>query len=719
MTISEKRNILLAETVNALRHKSFQSTYLERTGLTAEAAEIFHDIPQPLRCGRSLQYVLERASCPVEKHDTLLSRVCEKVPNEAEEVKFWQDIDKINKYGYYAPDNGHTPLDWEEILRIGIGGYIEKCEHELNRRKSDDSPEHKILFLEGALLCYKAFSKYIDRYADSARDAGLFDLETVCRNISICPPQTFFEALQLVLLITHIYSVFCVSENATLCCGRMDDYLLPFYLRDLERDIITEEIAGHLICDFNCKCALLLGRGEHQLAAPDGVVTGWRRNPMYDSPTYVILGGYSAHGTHGKNPLTELFLKNIHPRLENPVYVFRRTDKDDLNLTKLVLDKMRQNSSLLIYNDETMIPSMIYTGVEREDAVNYTIHGCNWPDIQGLNTYRVFHLSLPGIIMESLFDDDMKPRGDISHVDRMYEMIGKRFREILKSGYSSFISERRKPFYREWLRVSDCFKRGVLDAAVAGESCIKYPFIHNRLVNIGTATDMLASLEYNVCEGRVSIDRMAEALKADFEGFEDVLKLCIHAPKYGHDDGRADRHAKRLMELLTDIVREETVNSETGERIVFAPTIMLTDMLHIEEGKLFGATPDGRKAKAPFSENLSPSKGQSSSVTSLINSVTSIPFERISSGALNIRLSPDMVSGDDGLDRLTALFEVYFKRGGMQLQLSVTDRETLRAAQADPDSYRDLMVRITGYSAVFVDMARGAQEEIIMRDSLA
>ncbi|MBQ6789567.1 MAG: hypothetical protein IJO81_05220 [Clostridia bacterium] len=719
MTWQEKSAMLLNETLDTLRNKSPLSTFVERARLSAEAVRKFRGLPQPVRCGRALEYVLERASCPVEQHDILLGRFPEKVPCETEDTEFWANVDTIENLGYYTPDNGHTPFDWEEILNIGIGGYIEKCERELKRRISDASPEYMVNFLEGARLCYKAFEKYILRYADAARDAGLYEAEAVSRKIAYSAPEAFLEAVQLVLHITNIYSVYCVFDNATLCCGRMDDYLLPFYLKDVERGAVTEDDARCIIRDFNCKCALVLGRGEHQMAAPDGVVTGWRRNPMYDAPTYVIIGGYSSHGTHGNNPLTRLFLEEIHPRLENPVYVFRRTDRDDTLLFRLAADKMRQNSSLLIYNDETVIPSIIYTGVETGDAVNYTIHGCNWPDIQGLNTYRVFHMPLPVLIMESLFDGELNPKGDLTDVDSIYDLIGKRFREALRQKYAEVLSERNTPFYREYLRVSDCFKKGVLEAAVAGESCIKYPFVYSRLMNIGTAADMLSSLEYNVCAGKVSADRLCAALKADFEDYDDVLKLCINAPKYGHDDERADRHARRLMTFLTDIVNEETKDPETGERVIYAPTITITDMGHIEEGMQIGATPDGRRAGAPFSENLSPSKGQSASVTSLINSVTSLPFERISSGALNVRLSSDMVSGDSGLDRLTSVFDVYFRRGGMQMQLSVADRETLRAAQADPDSYRDLMVRITGYSAVFVDMAKAAQEEVISRDSLS
>ena len=715
LNYSEKSTLLIKETLESLRNKPVNSTFLERTRLTAEAVELFEFEEQNLRLGHALSYVLERASCPVEKHDILLGRFPESVPTEVEEEEFLRCCKTLKEKGFYTPDNGHTPLDWEELMRVGLGGYSAKCDKELQRRRGEGD-EDKIKYLEGASLVYGAFSRYILRYADAAKDMGMTEAEKNCRNVACRPPENFAEALQLVLMVANIYSVYCVEGNATLCCGRMDDYLLPFYLRDLQSGKLTRETAGYLIDDFNCKVSLTVGRGEHQIQG--GNNTGWHRNPAYDSPLYVIIGGYSNHGDHRDNPLSRLFIERINPRFENPVYVFRRTKDTKKELFRLVCDKMRANSTIILYNDETEIPAFEFAGVSHEDAVNYTIHGCNWPDIQGLNTYRVLHLPLPMLIMDSLFDENGDVRRNFSSMDEVYGAVAERFRKIAADKYRECLTEREDRGFKYSLRVSDLFKRGILEEACSGYCSAKYPFVHNRLVYIGTAADMLAAVEELVFGGKVSLQRLAEALKANFNGYEDVLKLCLSAPKYGHDDDRADRHAVRLLTSLTDIAREESFDKKSGERKIYATAVMITDMFYRGEGELHGATPDGRRAEAPFSENLSPTRGQSHAVTSLLNSVSKLPFERIASGALNIKLTPSMIADEDGLFRLTALAETYFLRGGMQLQLSVADSETLRAAQQDPDSYRDIMVRITGYSAVFVDMCKYAQDEIIARDKL-
>lgn len=717
LTYAEKSRLLLDETIELLRNKSPRSTFLERALLCAEASERFHHLHPAVFAGRGLEYVLERASCPVEPHDILLGRFPEVIPDEEEEKQFQAAMDTIDQYDFYLTDHGHTPLDWEEIVRIGLGGYSAKCSEQLERRRLEGD-ENKTRFLEGAEIIYKAISKYILRYAEAAEAAGHTYGAELCRAVATEPPVTFAEALQLVLMINNVYCVYGVFANATLCCGRMDDYLLPFYLRDVENGTLTREDAGYLIDDFNCKCAIPLGRGEHQMSGKSECATGWKRNPVYDSPTYIIIGGYSLRGDHRENPLTKLFAERIHPRLENPVYVLRRTDDTPRDVMDTFLSKMRENATVIIYNDETMIPSFEYSGVEKCDAVNYTIHGCNWPDIQGLNTYRVLGVSLAHLICESIFDENGVPRREYSSIDEVYRDVGESYRALFRQKIREVDFDRHDIDEMYLLRLSDCFKRGILEAAQCGYSAIKYPFIHNRLLYIGTGADIMSSIDFNVFGGKLTLEKMGEAIRHNFEGCEDVLKLCRNAPKYGHDDEFADGHAVRLMTLLTDIIYEESFDSETGERTVFAPTVTITDMGHIDDGGGFGATPDGRRAGEPFSDNLSPAKGQSNAVTSLFKSVTKLPFNRISSGALNVRLSPSMVSGDEGLARMNALFETYFKLGGMQLQLSVVDADTFRAAKVDPEGYRDLMVRITGYSAVFVDMGNDAQDEIIRRDSL-
>ena len=270
------------------------------------------------------------------------------------------------------------------------------------------------------------------------------------------------------------------------------------------------------------------------------------------------------------------------------------------------------------------------------------------------------------------------------------------------------------------LTCSDCFHRNTIECAASAALSVPYRLTLNLLRHIGTAADMMAALEALLFErDPVSWDTLCDALNANFTGCEGILKRCRNAPKYGRDDDRADRHAVRLMKLLSDIALEESFNPETGKQDIQLVGVTITDSNHYAVGEKLPATPDGRLAKEPVTENLSPTKGTADSVTALLNSVSKIDFGACASGALNVRMPKNLVTGDDGLQRLMILLEVYFENGGMQVQLSVADTAELRDAQLHPGNYPDLMVRITGYSAVFVDMCKKAQEEIIRRDEVS
>jgi len=722
-TKKDKSSLLLRETVESLRNKPVKSTFMERLILSDRATDLYGGLSQPIKLGFCHQYVLENVSCPVKPYDILLGRFEEHVPTEEEEEIINEIHAKHDEIHMYMVDMGHCTFDWETIVKLGLPGLIEDAERRIQKQLANGGEAKRVIFLRGMSLVYQAYLRFIERYADAAEEAGLCDAAEVCRNLVKGAPATFREAIQLVLFIANIFSVYSARNNATLCCGRVDEYLLPFYQRDIESGILTREDAGYIIDDFNCKIALLTGRGEHQMSYKSEFATGWFRNPMYDSPTYVIIGGYTISGEYRENPLTKLFLERLYPRLENPLYVFRRTKNTTEDLWTIVCDKLRQNSTLLVYNDETVIPAMLRSGVKAADANNYTIHGCNWPDIHGASFYYgASGGPIPGYIMNALFDDNGRFIKEFGAIDEMYELIGQCWRNYLKSEFAELreFMRGRKETPPDILRTFECFSRGSRECATSMMYCAEYLMRYVTIRNIGTAADMMAAMEEMLFgDDPVSFDRLADALWENFEGFEDILKRCRSAPKYGQDDDRADRHAVRLMNLFTDIVYEESFDSETGVQDICALCVTTTDMDHIYQGGRMDATPDGRRAHADLSENLSPSRNVSESATALLNSVSKLPLDRFSAGAFNVRMPKNFVSGDAGLENLKILLGTYFEDGGMQVQISVADTKELRDAQKNPDNYRDLMVRITGYSALFVDMIDHAQEEIIKRDEMS
>jgi len=271
-----------------------------------------------------------------------------------------------------------------------------------------------------------------------------------------------------------------------------------------------------------------------------------------------------------------------------------------------------------------------------------------------------------------------------------------------------------------FLRLDDCFLEGPVDRAtdwLAGG--VDY---HHCIIQIGglaTAADSLAAIQSVVSSsGAVTMEGLRRALAVNFEGQDDLRARLVAAPKFGNDLDLPDELAARLVNGICDDIA--LANASAPERLYRMIPCVSTDMQHIAMGAKLGATPNGRLAGEPISENQSPSPGQDRrGLTALLSSLSRLPFRRITGGPLNLRVHPSLVSGDDGLERFAAALRTYLDRGGLQVQVSCVGRETLRAAQENPDAYRDLTVRITGYSAYFVDMSRLAQDEIIGRSEIA
>ena len=728
MTNKEKIELQISKTLEYSRSKPIDSTLTERWFLLDEATRACEGLPQPLAFGKGMAYILERAATPIEEYDILVGRFTEKVPTPEEEAalqNIWVEGSN-KKHPIVGLNRGHRVFDWETLVRIGLAGYIERTEKKIVELETAEEVDQKKLdFYNGMLLLYKAIRLYAQRYSDVAAKKGMSDCAETCHAVAVRAPQTFKEAMQLVLIVYTVYTIYAGRRVACLTLGRMDNYLLPFYLKDIENGTLTDAEAGYIIDDFNCKLNLHLGRGEHQMASAEdsGNNTGWFRNPAYDSPTYIVLDGYcDADGTaHTSNPLTRIFSEHIMPELKEPVYIYRWTKNRSDDVWTTVCDRIRRNASILVYNDETMIPAMLNSGVESLDAREYTVHACNWPDIAG--GYFVGKMAgepIPYTLYNILFKDG-KAREDIESVDQIYKELAIYYRDIITPAYEicreKLIDKNRK--IKNVLCYDDCFLQGPFEnGCSAYYGGVKYIAVYNLLRNIGTAADVMAAIEALVfVEKRVTLSELFDAMQSNFEGFDAIYAMCKNAPKFGMDNDSADKHAVRLMNTLLDVI-DEVATNENGVKDVIPLNVTITDMDHIKTGRNLPATPDGRYCGEPLSENLSPTVGYKTNVTSVLNSVSKLPFHRIHAGAHNVKLSRNLVNGDKGLNTLKVLLDTYFENGGMQIQLSIADTKLLKQAQLKPDEYKDLMVRITGYSAVFTDMSKKGQDEIIRRDEI-
>jgi len=359
MTNQQKAMASVAASIKMLREKPVESALVERYFLLYEAWEMVKDLPQPLQLGNAMYHILSKASLPILEYDLLLGRFDDHVPTPEEQAqleKIWSEINlyenPITRHNF-----GHTTLDWSGVVFEGIPARIQKCEEKIRLAKESGEDKNVLNFLEGMCLIYKGILRYIERYGEQAKRAGMEDCAAVCQALTEGGAKTFREALQMILFVYNIHLIYSGAGVDCVSVGRLDNVLLPLYLTDLKEGRLTREETGYLIDDFSAKMSLHLGRGEHQMAYlnEDYYHTGWDRNHVFDSPGYIVLGGYSNGGDHCENPLTLLFAEHIHPGLKNPVYICRHTrDRSDA-LWDILSEKIRSNASILIYNDVTMM----------------------------------------------------------------------------------------------------------------------------------------------------------------------------------------------------------------------------------------------------------------------------------------------------------------------------------------------------------------------------
>ena len=726
---------MVEETIKSLTEKPIKSTTYERVILLKKADESCSDLPQQLKYGEGYCYFLKNCSLPIKDTDLLLGRVSEKLLN-VEEEQIFQKYKNVNlARPNWITDGGHRSFWWDDLVKYGLTGLRQRAIEELDRRSTDkNTGEDRLNFLKGIILVYDAFIIYLKRYADAAEQAGLKEAADVCREITRHEPQTFRQALQLLLIVQIVYCSY-VACNPTLTCGRADYLLEELYEKDKSEGKITADDARLLILDYYCKHNLILGRGEHQMSTrSEESYTGWERNLAYDAPQYLLLCGRRRDGSYLDGELTHLFVEMIQPRFKNPVIEIRYAPDMQTKcpiLWKKIVDKTRQSASLFIYNEEDCISAYINAGVDPEDAFDFQHFGCNNPTIAGMdiiNEYGpVFPLGIFLDILKKWVADNYEPQT----TEELYTAI---IAEVKSLTYK--IVDRLELAWKNYitpsgthLKMTDCFYRYTVSAASSFRNCgSKYVFSQVHIKSFASFVDVFTAVdELVIKQKKMTLSRMMRAVDANFDGYAVEYALCKNAPKFGSDNPIPNGHAKKLMTQFIDDVYEyanqklpkkEDIPVSKDLPVVPRPLIRISqesDNFHLI-GYSMGATPDGRLAGFPISQNSAPAIGAcTAGLTARLCSLASIPFNRIIAGAHNLSIQPTAFSGEEGLNKLSTILGGYFDMGGLQLQITAIDPKLLIEAQKNPDQHRDLMVRITGYSAVFVDMEKHAQDDFIRR----
>jgi formate C-acetyltransferase len=624
----------------------------------------------------------------------------------------------------------HVGIDGTVLTKglKGIGKDVERETEKLNLANERDF--EKYLFLKAVRITLEAVPRFAKRYAEHAkrlateernieRKVELERIVEICNWVPANPPRNFYEALQSVWFI--YIALMIEAWGYGIGFGRPDQYLYPFYKKDIEKGIMTKEEARELIELLYVKLnALLTPQGSEAVKTFAGFAI-WAN---------ITLGGITKNGKDAVNELTYLFLdaeENV--RLMSEDLIIRvHQDNPDAYVMRAVEVLKTLKGKFKFVSDEVTIRQLIRDGKPEEYARDYIMAGCVTPTIPGfshdipggpLNLPLLLELALNNGVSR-LTGQQIGPKTGDPRRFNSYEEVWKAYKKQVKAAIPIAVMLRNadRKLYAEFCPTPfqsaiypNCIKRGT-DITQGGT--VPYASQAMMVVGIPNVGDSLAAIKKGVFEDRkLSMERLIAALDHNFESEEEVLHLLKDCPKFGNDDDYVDSIVCGIVDHFSNEIRKyESLPGIVGN----AAALALTS--NIPLGQIVGALPDGRKAGTPFADGgISPCQGRNiSGPTSTMRSVAKIDHVELSGGCvLNMRFNPDVVENESKREKFVSLIRAFFATGGSFVQFNIVDTETLREAQRNPERYRDLLVRVSTYSAYFVELSKELQEDIIAR----
>lgn len=554
---------------------------------------------------------------------------------------------------------------------------------------------------------------------DEARIAELREMAAVCRRVPAHAPETFHEMLQHYWFI-HLGVVTELNPWDSFNPGRLDQHLWPVYRKEVENGTLTPDQAFELLGCFWVKF-------NNHPSPPKMGVTAQESN-TYTDFCLINLGGVKPDGTDAVNPMSHILLDVIQEmRILQPSSMVQVSRKNPDAFVHKALDIIRTGfGQPSVFNTEAIIQELLRQGKSITDARNGGASGCVETGAFGTECYWLTgYFNLVKILEVTLYNG-FDPRtgvqvgpktGDPASFNTFDEfMLAYReqinyFADVKIRGNNviekTFAIHLPVPFLS--LLLEDCIANGK-DYNAGGA---RYNTTYIQGVGLGSITDILTSVRFNIYDRkRFTWNELLTALKENFEGHEQMqYDMIYNTPKYGNDDDYADAQAVSVFEFFHDAVSGRPTPRGGTHRINMLPTTS-----HVYFGNVTGATPDGRKAYVPLSEGISPFQGvDRQGPTAVIKSASKIDHLRTGGTLLNQKFSPEFFEDENSYQKLTALIRSYFSLDGHHIQFNVVNADTLRDAQKNPELYRDLIVRVAGYSDYFNDLGEDLQNEIIRR----
>ncbi|WP_299527323.1 trans-4-hydroxy-L-proline dehydratase [uncultured Lutibacter sp.] len=669
----------------------------------------------------------EREIIPYWSGKTMRERIFSHVPKE------WSNLYEAGLFTEFMEQRapGHTALDGQ-IYEKGMLDFKKQIQGEIAKLDFLNDPEatDRKEQLEGMAISCDAAIVFAERHAKLAEEQAktetnvqrkkeLQKIAEVCKWVPANAPRTFYEAIQMYWFV-HLGTITELNGWDAMNPGHFDQHLTPFYEKEIAAGTLTRNGAKELLSCFWIKV------NNHP--APPKVGITAKESGTYNDFTNINIGGVKKNGADGASEVSYIMLEIVEElhvlQPGNSVHVSSKTPDRFLKEACKVIRQGHGYPS--IFNPDIYIPEMLRQGKTLEDAREGGCSGCIEVGAFGKEAYILTgYLNVPKIIEITLNNginpvtgkqvsiETGNPR-DFKSYDELYNAFLKQLnyivnQKILVSNYIDRMFAKYSPATFLSVVIEDCITKGK-DYYNGGP---RYNTNYIQCTGLGTVTDSLSALKKHVFEDKTySMDTVLNAVSKNFEG-EEILRQTIlnKTPFYGNDDNFADDIA---LQVYNDLF--EAIDGKPNTKGETFHLNMLSTTCHVYFGKIMGATPNGRFAQKSISDGTSPSHGaDTNGPSAVIKSLTKIDHVKSGGTLLNQRFLPSLLKRDEDLIKLTNLIRSYFSLGGHHIQFNIVDTATLYAAQENPEDYKDLLVRMAGYSDYFNDMNADLQQEVIDR----
>lgn len=640
-------------------------------------------------------------------------------------------IDRKAVRGY-----GETTPDWRMILKKGIGGLRKEAEEHL--AALDDAVPgdlEKSFFYKAEILACDGIILLANRHADLAehmanecedetRKAELLKIAQVCRNVPEHPARTFYEACQSILF--YEFAIFMEQNASSYNLGRLDQYLYPYYKADKAAGILTDDEAQELL---DCMWIKIAEMSLFQ----DEVTAQYAAG--YCITVQTSCGGIDEYGNDATNELSYMMIQaamDVRFKEPNLAVTYSMSKNPDSLLHKAVEAIGMGLTMPAVYANDVGIRMMQNKGVPLSEAWDWNPCGCVETNLSGkMKQYTdIADINMGAMVEFALNDGKSRITGEQVSVHtgdpREFKTFDDFFNavkahidyavDVITSGNQllDYLSMNYRTVPALSLGFHHCMEVGkdYSQPGAAKYSC------GGGVITVGQAdvVNSIAAVKYLVYdEKKCTMDELVKALDADFKGYEDIQAMCLAAPKYGNDDERADFC---VGEVFTHVIDQfEKYDTKFGK--------MTCGMLPVSGntpiGQWVGALPSGRNATTPLTDGIGATGGTDvNGPTALLKSVSKIPHARFTQGTqLNMKFEPEMLQGEEGIANGMNMIKTMSSLGVYHAQINVISRNTLLDAQAHPDKHKDLLIRVAGYTAFFVELGKETQDEIIGRTEIS